>query len=78
LDFQHGLLRKTAGDLEQWEERYEKALVCASKRLLPDRRGKRSYPRVSYQKRTKATKFESKNRGEAKQIREANRRKAHE
>ncbi|MEM9366629.1 MAG: hypothetical protein AAGD07_11590 [Planctomycetota bacterium] len=78
LDFQHGLLRKTAGDLEQWQELYEKALVGVSKRLLPDRRGKRFYPRASYQKRTKATKFESNNRGEAKQIREANRRKAHE
>lgn len=78
LDFQHGLLRKTAADLDQWQELYQKALVCASKRLLPDRRGKRTYPRVSYQKRTKATKFESTNRVEAKQIREANRRKAHE
>jgi hypothetical protein len=76
LDFQVGVLGKSATDLSGWKLLYEAALERASKRLLPDRRGKRTSPRVSYRKRPKATKFEVKSPQEAAQIREANRKRA--
>lgn len=47
----------------------------ASKRLLPDRRGKRTSPRGPYRKRPKATKFEVNSPQEAAEIREANRKR---
>ncbi|MEM6474409.1 MAG: hypothetical protein AAF802_33050, partial [Planctomycetota bacterium] len=74
--FRYGLLLKSAPDLSGWHELYESALQCASKRVLPDRRGKRSFPRVSYKKRSKATKFEVRNPGEAAQIRKEKQKRA--
>lgn len=73
LDFRHGLLGKNANSLEQWQMLYAKALASACRRVLPDRRGKRSYPRVAYSKRQKQTKFEKSNRAEAARIREEKR-----
>lgn len=75
LDFQFGLLCKSATDLAGWELPYEAALEPASKRLLPDRRGKRTSPRGPYRKRPKATKFEVNSPQEAAEIREANRKR---
>ncbi len=44
--------------------------------VLPDRRGRRSDPRVSYRKRGKTTKFEKQNPTEATKIREEKRKNA--
>ena len=69
LDFRHGLLFKTADRLEQWQLLYASALASASQRVLPDRRGKRSYPRVAYTRPAKKTKFEKLQRAEAARLR---------
>ena len=72
LDFQHGLLLKSAVTFADWQTLYESALESASRRVLPDRRGKRTCPRVSQRKRPKATKFEVKNPKQAAGIRKKN------
>ena len=76
LDFQSGLLGKSASDLGGWELLWDRAIESAGKRVLPDRRGKRRYDRVSYRKRTKATQFEVRHPAEAAAIREQNRIRA--
>lgn len=74
LDFRHDLLMKSATSLEDWQFLYAKALASACQRVLPDRRGKRSYPRVSYQRRPKTTKYEKLHRADAAKIRQEKRR----
>ncbi len=69
LDFRHDLLDKNAKSLEHWQLFYAKALASACQRVLPNRRGKRSYPRVAYTRRPKTTKFEKLHKAEAAQIR---------
>ncbi|MEM6980589.1 MAG: IS4 family transposase [Planctomycetota bacterium] len=76
LDFQHDLLAKSAPDLPAWQVLYDSALQSASKRVLPDRRGRRSSPRVSYRKRPKATKFEVRHPKEAANIRKDKQKRA--
>jgi hypothetical protein len=73
LDFRHDLLGKTASSLEQWQLLYARALASAAQRVLPDRRGKRSYPRVAHSKRPKTTKFEKLHKADAAKIREEKR-----
>ena len=69
LDFRHDLLNKSATSLEQWQMLYAKALASACQRVLPNRRSKRSYPRVAYARRPKTTKFEKLYKAEAAKIR---------
>jgi hypothetical protein len=73
LDFCHDLLNKMATSLEQWQMLYAKAIASACQRVLPDRRGKRTYPRVAYTRRPKTTKFEQSQKAEASKIREEKR-----
>ena len=73
LDFRHSLLIKSATTLEQWQLLYASGLASASQRVLPDRRGKRSYPRVAYTRPAKKTKFERLHRDEAARLREEKR-----
>ena len=58
LDFQTGLLRKELMTLEQWTLAYNKTLVDASNRKLPNRKQPRSYPRIAHTRRQKSTKFQ--------------------
>lgn len=76
LDFRTDLLGKSAEDFSAWTKLYQAAVQCASTRVLPDRRGKRSCPRVSYRKRPKATQYELKNRQEAAKIRKEKQKRA--
>lgn len=69
LDFRHDVLAKNATSLEAWQLLYARALASACQRVLPDRRGKRSYPRVAYPRRPKTTKFETKHKLDAARIR---------
>ncbi|WP_342190252.1 IS4 family transposase [Stieleria varia] len=57
-DFQSGLLRKELTTLEQWTLAYQKTLIDASTRKLPNRKTPRSYPRVAHTRRQKSTKFQ--------------------
>jgi hypothetical protein len=51
------LLRQPACSLEEWVERYEKALGYASKKKHPHRKEPRSYIRKAHPRRPKSTKF---------------------
>lgn len=55
--FQYNLLRKDHDTYEQWALEYQRALVSASGRLLPNRKSARSYPRLAHPRRQKSTKF---------------------
>ncbi len=56
--FQYNLLRKDLDTLEQWRLEYNRALVSASGRKLPNRKSDRSYPRLAHPRRQKTTKFQ--------------------
>jgi len=52
------LLLQPACNVEEWLERYEKALHRASQKRHPNRKQPRSYPRKAHPRRQKSTKFE--------------------
>lgn len=56
--FREILLYGQSKTYEQWLVTYTRALVSASKRLLPNRKKARSYPRVAHPRRPKTTKFQ--------------------
>lgn len=64
--FQLDLLNKERSTFAEWEALFERALVVASKFKLPNRRKPRSYPRISYQRRAKSTKFQKEQRRKKK------------
>ena len=55
--FQYDLLFKNLTTLEDWTLAYQKALVSASGRILPNRKKPRSYPRLAHPRRQKSTKY---------------------
>lgn len=68
LTFQDHLLRSSANSLDEWRETYTKALISASRRLLPNRKNPRNYPRTAHPRRQKSTKSEKKQRSKSQQI----------
>ena len=56
--FREILLYSQSKSSEEWIMTYTRALVSASKRLLPIRKKPRSYPRVAHPRRPKTTKFQ--------------------
>lgn len=65
LSFKDRLLLQKPLNPEDWEAIYEKALLSASKRKLPNRSRSRTYPRVAHTRRQKSTKFMKKQRKDA-------------
>ncbi|WP_146601798.1 hypothetical protein [Novipirellula aureliae] len=55
--FRIGLLQKDIASLYEGRLAYQKALLSASGRLLPNRKRARSNPRVSHTRSQKSTKF---------------------
>ena len=58
LKFRHEILFANATTQEQWLECYTAALIKASKRVLPNRKAPRDYPRQAHPRRQKSTKFQ--------------------
>jgi hypothetical protein len=56
--FREILLYGASKTPDQWLQTYTRALISASKRLLPNRPEPRSYPRVAHPRRPKTTKFQ--------------------
>lgn len=56
--FQYGLLLKEPATQDQWHANYVKALISASRRLLPKRTKPRSYPRQAHKRAQKNTKYQ--------------------
>ncbi len=64
--FREILLYGESKTLDQWLDTYTRALISASKRLLPNRKTARSYPRVAHPRRPKTTKFQKSLRAKKK------------
>ena len=56
--FRYELLYANATTPEQWQEQYTRALISASRCLLPNRKKPRSSPRKAHPRRSKTTKFQ--------------------
>jgi hypothetical protein len=56
--FREILLYGQSKTFDEWIVTYTRALISASKRLLPNRNTPRSYPRVAHPRRPKTTKFQ--------------------
>ena len=56
--FRYELLYANATTPEQWQEQYTRALIRASRCLLPNRKKPRSSPRIAHHRRPKTTKFQ--------------------
>ena len=64
--FREILLYGQSKTFDEWLVTYTRALISASKRLLPNRKTPRSYPRVAHPRRPKTTKFQKSLRGKKK------------
>ena len=64
--FREILLYGQSKTFDEWLVTYTRALLSASKRLLPNRKTARSYPRVAHPRRPKTTKFQKSLRGKKK------------
>jgi hypothetical protein len=60
--FRNDLLFTNATTPEEWQEQYTKALISASRCLLPKRKMPRTCPRVAHHRRPKTTKFQKSQR----------------
>lgn len=60
--FRYGLLQKDIETLAEGRLAYQRALLSAAGRLLPNRKEPRSYPRVAHTRRQKSTKFQKEQR----------------
>lgn len=58
LVFQYELLRPKFDSYQASQMAYQRALINASRELLPQRKGQRNYPRVAHPRRAKSTKFQ--------------------
>lgn len=58
LIFEIDLLQAKLDTLEDCQLAYQRALINATKKRLPERKEKRSYPRVAHPRRPKTTKFQ--------------------
>ena len=58
ITFQYDLLRPKLNSYEAWQLAFQVALINASKQRLPNRKEKRSYPRIAHPRRRKSTKFQ--------------------
>lgn len=56
--FRYDLLYKECGTLQEWNHAFQRALVSASGRKLPNRKEPRNYPRLAHTRRQKSTKFQ--------------------